>query len=64
MQEKIVAMERYVIQRKVGVGKNLFGSVSQKFLLDMLKEKFPENITQATSCIITDIKGEVYECFL
>jgi hypothetical protein len=56
-------MDRYIIQRKVGVGKNLFGSVSHKFLLDMLKEKFPENIVQATSCIITEIKGNhLYLC--
>lgn len=57
LQDKIMTMDRFVIVRKVGVGKNLFGSVSQKQLLEMLKERFPENITGPTSVIITDMKG-------
>lgn len=58
LQEKIMTMDRFVISRKVGVGKNLFGSVSQKQLLEMLKDRFPENITGPTSVIITEMKGE------
>ena len=57
LQDKIMTMDRFVIVRKVGVGKNLFGSVSQKQLLEMLKERFPENVTGPTSVIITDMKG-------
>ena len=58
LQEKITNMERFIITRKVGAGKNLFGSVSHKQLLEMLKERFPENVTGPTSVIITDIKGK------
>ena len=58
LEELINNMQRYVIPRKVGAGKNLFGSVSHKELLGMLKERFPENVTAPTSIIITDMKGE------
>jgi ribosomal protein L9 len=57
LQDKIATMPRFVIERKVGVGKNLFGSVSVKQLTEMLKERFPDNVTSATSAIITEIKG-------
>lgn len=58
LQEKIASMDRMVIVRKVGIGRNLFGSVTHKQLIDLLKEKFPENVTTATSVIITDLKGD------
>lgn len=57
LQDKIATMPRFIIERKVGNGKNLFGSVSVKQLSEMLKERFPDNITGPTSAIITEIKG-------
>lgn len=61
LQDKIAGMPRYVFQRKVGVGKNLFGSVTHKQLVEMLKERFPESVTGPTSAIVTEIKGKYSE---
>ena len=58
LQDLIATMPRIVIERTVGVGKNLFGSVTHKQLVEMLKERFPNNVTAPTSAIITEIKGE------
>jgi Ribosomal protein L9, C-terminal domain len=58
LQDMITNMPRIVIERKVGLGKNLFGSVTHKQLVEMLKERFPNNVTGPTSAIITEIKGD------
>lgn len=58
LQDMISNMPRIVIERKVGLGKNLFGSVTHKQLVEMLKERFPNNVTGPTSAIITEIKGD------
>lgn len=61
MQLKIKALPVLTIKKKVGDGNKLFGSITNKHVLDLVKSQFPGDASAALNAkpvTITEIKGD------
>ena len=57
LAEKLQNWERVVIARKVGASNQLFGAVTNKQLMELIKEKFGEHFTSSAQFSVVAVKG-------
>lgn len=57
LAEKLKNWGRVTITRKVGTNGQLFGAVTHKQLLELVKEKFGEHFTSSAQFSVTAVKG-------